>query len=591
MKSNLSLVCALLVLLACGIACSVSPTPSSTVTPTESQDLPPDPVTVPAAAETEAPAPTTLAGPTPTGSPTVPSPTLQTSASHTQSRSEDTPIPDLRYGGRLNLAGRENIAHQDVHQALTPALSTWGPGIAYSRLLHLKTGPDVMLPSLAVECELCESWNLEGDRTFVFRLRKDVRWQNLPPLDGRELTSEDLAYSYNRQRSSGWPNAPLLEGIKTLETPRPDTLRIALSFPDADFIVALADGHSKIVAREAVGVNGDLKNGPTIGSGPWVMTATQHNVSHSFTRNPNYFEPALPYADTLEMHIIADAATRDAAFKVKITDVHQIEPDEWDKFQRQQPGVLHLTTREAGTGLEVALKTSVPPFDDLRVRRAVFEATDPWQAIQNEWSGFAFVSMGLPAIGADWVLPDTELRRFFGHPQLALELLSDSNAGTDVPVAVKVGDFGQPYLAHAQRIAEEMIEAGFEPTLEIVNRRVFGEDVWLGGDYQMLIGPPAPITTPNGYLFSVLHSEGQWNTTGHRDIELDRLIESQSREYDVGRRRELAWQIQRRVLEGAYRYMPATRTLIWAWWPRVQGFHPNFAAFEYAHWSTVWLTE
>ena len=57
------------------------------------------------------------------------------------------------------------------------------------------------------------------------------------------------------------------------------------------------------------------------------------------------------------------------------------------------------------------------------------------------------------------------------------------------------------------------------------------------------------------------------------------------------RRRELAWQIQRRVLEGAYRHMPATRTSIWAWWPRVQGFHPNFAAFEYAHWSKVWLTE
>ena len=528
-------------------------------------------------------------------SPTAPAPTPQTRASPTPAQSEDVPISGLQYGGRLNLAGRENIAHQDVHQALTPALSTWGPGLVYSRLLRLKTGADVMLPSLAVECELCESWNLEGDRTFVFRLREDVRWQNLPPLDGRGLTSEDLVFSYNRQLSSGWPNAPLLEAIETMETPRPDILSIALSLPDADFIVALADGHSKIVAREAVDMNGDLKNGPTIGSGPWVLTGTQDNVSHSFARNPNYFEPALPYVDALEIHIIADSATRDAAFKVRITDVHQLDPAEWDKFQRQQPGALHLTTREAGTGLEMALKTSAPPFDDLRVRRAVFEATDPWQAIQKEWSGFGFVSLGLPAIGADWVLPDAELSRFFGHPQVARELLSQSDAGTDVPVAIpvaiKVGDFGQPYLAHAQRIADEMIDVGFEPALEIVNRRVFGEDVWLGGDYQMFVGPPAPITTPNGYLLSVLHSDGQWNTTGHRDDELDRLIETQSREYDVGRRRELVWQIQRRLLEGAYRLMPATRTSIWVWWPRVQGFHPNFAAFEYAHWSKVWLSE
>ena len=525
----------------------------------------------------------------------MPTPILKTRSSPTPAQPADGAIPNLRYGGKLNLAGRENIPHQDVHQALTPALSTWGPGIVYSRLLRLKTGPDVALPSLAVECELCESWSLEGDSTFVFRLREDVRWQDLPPLDGRGLTSQDLVFSYNRQRGSGWPNAPLLEAIDSMETPRPDTLRIALSFPDADFIVALADGHSKIVAREAVGVNGDLRNGPTIGSGPWVLTRTQRDVSHSFTRNPGHFEQALPYVDTLEMHIIADSATRDAAFMVGITDVHQLEPDKWDKFQRQQPGVLYLATREAGTGLEVALKTSAPPFDNPNVRRAVFESTDPWQAIQNEWSGFGFVSLGLPAIGADWVLPDAELKRFFGHPQLARELLSDSEAGTDVPVTIpvtiKVGDFGQPYLAHARRIADEMIDVGFEPTLEIVNRRVFGEDVWLGGDYQMLIGPPAPITTPNGYLFSVLHSGGRWNTTGHQDDELDRLIEAQSREYDVVRRRELIWQIQRTVLEEAYRHMPATRASIWVWWPRVQGFHPNFAAFEYVHWSKVWLTE
>ena len=521
----------------------------------------------------------------------MPAPTPQATALPTPVQLEDGPISNVRYGGRLNLASRESIPHLDVHQTLTPALSTWGPGMVYSRLLRLKTGPDVVLPSLAVECELCESWNMEDDRTFVFKLRDNVRWQDLPPLDGRGLTSEDIAFSYNRQRTSGWPNAPLLGAIETVETSRSDTLRIVLAFPDADFIVALADGHSKIVAREAVELSGDLKNGPTIGSGPWLLTATQQGVSHSFTRNPGYFEMALPYVDTLVMHIIADAATRDATFKVKITDVHQLEPDEWDSFQRQQPGALHLTTREAGTGLEVAMRTSVPPFDDPRVRRAVLEATDPWSAIQDEWAGFAFVSLGLPAIGADWVLPETELRQFFGHPQVARELLSDSGAGTDVPVSIKVGDFGRQYLAHAKRIAEEMKAVGFDPTIELVNRRVFGEDVWLGGDYQMLIGPPAPITTPNGYLLSVLHSGGIWNTTGHRDDELDRLIEAQSREYDFAIRRELALQIQRRVLEGAYRFMPATRASIWAWWPRVQGFNPNFAAFEYSHWSKVWLAE
>ena len=584
MRGYIFLACTLSIL----VACTVSPTPSPTAQATAADTRTPVPTT---AGPTPGLSPTTPAGPTPALSPTTPASILQATASPAPVQSEDGPTSNVRYGGRLNLAGRENIPHQDVHQALTPALSTWGPGIVYSRLLRLKTGPEVVLPSLAVECELCESWCLEGDKTFVFRLREDVRWQDLPPLDGRGLTSEDIAFSYTRQRSSGWPNAPVLQAIETMETPRSDTLRVVLAFPDADFIIALADGHSKIVAREAVEVNGDLKNGPTVGSGPWLLTATQRGVAHSFTRNPSYFEQALPYVDALEMHIITDAATRDAAFKVRITDVHQLEPDEWDRFQQQQPGALHLTAREAGTGLEVALKTSAPPFDDTRVRRAVLGAIDPWEAIRDQWSGFGYVSLGIPAMDSDWGLPKDELERFFGQPQLAHELLVESDAESAVPVTIKVGDFGQPYLAHAQRIAKEMRAVGFEPTLEIVNRRVFGEDVWLGGGYRMFIGPPASITTPNGYMLSVLHSDGRWNTTEHRDDELDRLIEAQSQEYDVGRRREMVLQIQRKVLEGAYRFMPATRTSIWVWWPRVQGFHPNFAAFEYSHWSKVWLTE
>ena len=152
-----------------------------------------------------------------------------------------------------------------------------------------------------------------------------------------------------------------------------------------------------------------------------------------------------------------------------------------------------------------------------------------------------------------------------------------------------MGDFGERYDAHARLIAEELAAAGFRASVSKVNRRVFAEQVWLGGGYQMFVGPIAPMTTPNAYLLTLLHSEGRWNTTGHADAELDALIEAQAQEYDETRRGELARQIQVRALDGAYRYMPAASVSIWSWWPRVHGFHPNFAASEYAHWRKVWM--
>ena len=493
----------------------------------------------------------------------------------------------MRRGGTLNLVTRQDFDHLDVHQEVSPALSTWGPGIVYSRLMRVSSGPDVRLPSLAVECELCEGWSMEGDRTFVFRLRRGVKWQDIPPVNGREVTADDIVYSYDRQRQEGWPNASLLAGIETMEAPDPYTLRISLVAPDADFLLALADGHSKIVAREAVEVNGDLKQGPTIGSGPWVLTGTQPGSFYTFERNPDYFETGLPYLDGLVINVIKDAQTRNAAFGIGLIDVVQMDPLGWEALRQRRSDAPSLLTGDASTGLEVALKTSEPPFDDIRIRRAAFQAMDPWLAIRDIWHDEAFVSLGLPVAEATWLLSETELREFFGSPQLARDALN----GGAMPVAIKVGDFGDAYLEHGRRIADELRAVGFVPTVEVVNRRAFGEQVWLGGDYQMYVGPTAPVTTPNGYLLPILHSQGRWNSTGLQDPQLDALIEVQASLYDPQMRAEVARQIQRRALENANRFMPATQVSRWTWSERVQDFHPNFAAFEYSHWSRVWVTE
>ena len=442
-----------------------------------------------------------------------------------------------------------------------------------------------------MECELCESWQMEGDTTLVFRIRDDVRWQDVLPLDGRVLTSEDIVYSYNRQRQSGWPNALLLAAVDFMETPSPDTLRISLAFPDADFMVSLADGHSKIVAREAVELNGDLKNGPTIGTGPWTLKTTQSNTAHIFESNPEHFEDGLPLVDGINIKIITDSQTRNAAFRVRAIDVQQMEPQEWEDFRRSRPDAPFLMSRDAGTGLEVALKTITPPFNDVRVRRAAFQSMDPWRAIQDVWQDAAFVGLGFPPARADWLLDETQLRAYFGDADTARELLQQAGANAPLRVSIKVGDFGNGYQAHAQRIAEEMKAVGFEPTIEVVNRRAFAEEVWLGGDYQMFVGPIAPMTTPNGYLLTVLHSQGLWNTTEHQDEILDALIEAQAQEFDAATRKRLVQEIQLRAFENAYRFMPAASVSIWTWWPRVQNFYPNFAAFEYAHWARVWLSE
>ena len=79
------------------------------------------------------------------------------------------PAPQGRSGGSLTIAGAATIPHRDVHQEVQEALTTLGPGLAYSRLLRLRSGEGPEQPNLLLECDLCESWRLTRDLTFESR--------------------------------------------------------------------------------------------------------------------------------------------------------------------------------------------------------------------------------------------------------------------------------------------------------------------------------------------------------------------------------------------------------------------------------------
>ena len=554
---------------------TATPTAEPTHTPTAEPDSTPTP-------------PSSVLIPTPPATATTPA-IITPIATAVPVTSTPAPTPDIRVrGGTLNLATENGIAHQDVHLDVSPALSTWGPGIAYSRLLRLRSGSEIELPSLLLECDLCDSWSMESPTSFRFDLRTDARWQNLAPVNGRPVTADDVVFSYIRQGSSAGPNAPLLHNVIDARAVEPTIVRVAFRSPDSDGLLALADGHSKIVAREAVDLSGDLRYGPTVGSGPWILDSTDDNA-HVFSRNPNYYNPSLPLLDAINISVLPDDQTRNAAFHVGRIDITRMEPSSWATHSGRSPNAPFLGVPQPGMGVEVAFNTTEPPFDDISARRAAMLAMDPLKAIDEHWGGFGFIGPGFPAASPDWLLPEDHLASRFNRTDDARSLLESAAPGGPEPVIITVGDFGQPYLNHAHAISVELGSVGFDAKVDIVNRRRFGENVWLGGDYQLMVGPPAPVSMPNSYLLPVLHSDGVWNTTGHRDQTLDELLEAQAVTLDVQARSELIRSIQERVLDQVYRFMPTARVDIWTWNHRVRDFYPNFAGFEYHHWSRVWV--
>ena len=511
--------------------------------------------------------------------------------------------PSGTNGGALTVVAAARIPHRDVHQEVQETLTALGPGLAYSRLLRLRSGEGSNQPNLLLECDLCQSWELNEDLAYVFKLRPGIDWQNVAPVNGRPLNAQDVVFSLDRLKTPGWPNAPLLSSIGEATAIDDLTLQVELALEDADALLALADGHVKIVAPEVVTMYGDLKDAPVVGTGPWVWQETGPGEGMEFTRNSNYFENNLPFLDQLNVTVMRSGPLGDspgsveldkvAAFRAGLVDVFSAGPGEWDMVRRGDTDFQSVVSRRSGAGVVLAMNSQMPNLKETAVRQAVFQAIDPWDYLDTVWSGQGFASVGIPVRESGWLLGRPEMRQnYFADPGKARQLLLDSGQRLplDLEVTVRIERTGGENLALEERLIADLTAVGFNPELRRMNPVQF-DDLVMGParEFQLAVGAVPPTSTTNSYLFGLLHSKGQWNLSGHEDKQLDSMIEAQAAEFDDIARRDRLVEIQRRVLEQAYLFSPVTAASRWVFSSDLMGFEPNTALSEYNFWSRTWL--
>lgn len=491
----------------------------------------------------------------------------------------------------LTIASPDSIDSLDVHQSYSGILAASGPGISYSRLLRFQSGPGITTPSSWIECDLCESWEQVGSKQFIFQLRDGVVWHDIPPLYGRQLVSEDIAYSLRRQSNPRYPSSYLMSSIESVEAKGKLTLRIDSRVTDSDLLMNLANGMTKIIPPEIESTYGDLSKGPVIGSGPWIFRGDMDGDGYMFEANPNYYEESMPRLDRLNILVIPDEITRVAAFRVGKIDILETPLSQMASIMKHHPETDHVFSRQSGTGIELALNLASSPLDQLNIRKAVFAAINPWEAIDSVWHGTGYISQGIPNTDSSWNMPEADLQEYLAKPSEAKEYISSLPSNISRTLTVSVADYGDMYIQYGDILAKQLEYAGFEVSIVPVPILKYPEDIWYGGKYQIFVGPIPPMGTSNNYLFSVLHSKGAWNTHGYNSPSLDSLIEKQSETLDGQLRGAIMSNIQRHMLEKAVRFMPLTKVSIWFSWPEVKDFHPNLTSNEYFHLAKVSISQ
>src|SRR5256714_5926804 len=192
--------------------------------------------------------------------------------------------------------------------------------LVYNRLVRYRFADEAQNNTdFTLKGDLAESWEGSADfKTWTFKLRQGVKWQNVPPLNGRELVADDIKYCYEAYAKEGVQSFTFQE-IDGMETPDKYTIRIHLKTPNTMFPQNVAEFVTVIFPREVLEEDGDLKK-RMIGTGPFMLKEHTRKVKIVLARNPDYFDKGFPYLN--EYHILStpDAATRRAAFRTGQSD-------------------------------------------------------------------------------------------------------------------------------------------------------------------------------------------------------------------------------------------------------------------------------
>jgi len=476
----------------------------------------------------------------------------------------------------------------------------------HSRLVRHKAGPGVIPGTFAIEGDLAESWTQPNETTYVFKLRRGVRWHNKPPVNGRELTADDVRYTVERFLTvKGNANAYMLRSVDRVEALDRSTVKFTLKEPFAWFLDMLANPMAvAIVAKECVDKFTDLKPWESvIGTGPWMLDSYRPNIGYTFVRHPGYFGAGLPNIDRIEVTVDEDNASRTASFLTGKYDLGWENPgiiarSDWlqikDTLKTKRPNLKTLEF-PGNVGNHVSMRVDQKPFSDVRVRQAMSMALDRKALIDTLYEGSGIANPpGIPAALKEWSLPVDQLgegtRNFTYDPSGAKRLLAAAGYPNGFSASICWATYGSPIVIdHSQLIVKYFKDIGIDAKLDTKEYGAYITTCFYGKFDSMAFGPQTPFLDGDNYLFGYYYPGELKNQSHVNDPVAADLVIRQRRTAEPTKRREIIHELQRYLAKQVYYTTSVGQVYTAVWDGALKNYGPNLGYDYGGRLVAAWL--
>jgi oligopeptide transport system substrate-binding protein len=447
---------------------------------------------------------------------------------------------------------------------------------------------------------IAESWTVSGDGlTYTFKLRANAKWSN-----GDPVTAGDFVYSYRRiedpktaagyatilypiknaqainTAKAGNPMAPGQLGMRAVDD---KTLEIVLERPTPYFLQLLAHQTALPVHQatvEKLGTN-FVKPGNMVSDGAYVLSENVANDHITLTKNPNYYDAASVKIDRVIFYPTEDQAAAIRRFEAGELDLQYNFPADQTEFLQKQLGgdVVHVAPYLSTYYYVFDMRH--PPFDDVRVRRALSMAIDRDFLSAKIFAGaqlpsYSFVPPGIA--GYTPASADFASMSQLDREDAAKKLLTEAGYGPGgKPLKIEIRyNTNANHQKVATAIADNWKELGADVSL--MNSDVKSHYAYLqeGGAFDVArCGWTADYADAENFLFLFVSSNKTFNYPHYNSSTYDSLVAQSYKERDPAARAKILQEAEAVLMQDQPTAPLMVTASLWLVSSKVKGFEDN----------------